>query len=184
MKILVFVLSFLMTGILCADESTACLLKYYDEYTANRLALFEQAGIVYKAKYARKYKVYAPVLESHALFAKVNRYVFHYLVKNDIGRLKLRHGFTNSVPPWIRDACTGKKCINALYVELTRFPEFVELYSRWEKAEERSAAAYKDSGITQAGKIYLNLLGEESVLPYAIKDMSYYGLKVTQLICE
>ena len=101
MKALVFLLSLFIAGIACADESTACLLKYYDEYTTNRIELFEKAGIAYKAKYPRIYKVYAPVLKSHLLFAKTNQFVFHYLVRNNIDRLKLRHGFTNSVPPWM-----------------------------------------------------------------------------------
>ena len=140
--------------------------------------------VVYEQKHPKVYEVYEPVLTKHALFAKINQYVFHYFAEKDPNKLMLRNGFTNAVPNWIDDACAGRECINALYVKLTKFPEFDTLYTQWDKVRKQTKKAYKQKEIAQAGRIYFELLGEKDVLPHAIKDMRYYDFKVTKLTCE
>ncbi len=167
-----------------ADEGNTCLLKHYDEYIENRITLFEKVDIVYKATYPKIYKVYKPVLTGHRLFAKINQFVFHHFVEHDIRKLKLRHGFINAAPNWIKDACNGRDCINALYVKLTKLPGFNALYTQWSEARKQIKKSYAQKEIAQAGSTYFKLLGEKSVLPYALKDMRYYGLKVDKLVCE
>ena len=96
----------------------------------------------------------------------------------------MRHGIINAVPHWIKEACNGHDCINALYVKLVKFPEFDALYNQWDKVRQQSKHSYREKDIVQAGKIYFELLGEKDVLPYALKDMRYYGVKVNKLDCE
>ena len=184
MKTTIALLLILFASIAFADEGKACLLKHYDEYTDNRVALFEKVHVVYKQKYPKVYEVYEPVLRGHALFAKIDQYVFHYFAEKDISKLKLRHGFINAVPNWIDDACNGRDCVNALYVNLMEYPAFAALYEQWDKARKQSKESYKQKGIARAGSIYFKLLGEKDVLPHAIKDMRYYGLKVNKLVCK
>jgi len=140
--------------------------------------------VVYEQKHPKIYKVYGPILTGHALFAKINQYVFHYFAEKDISKLKLRHGFINAVPNWIKDACNGRDCVNALYVKLEKLPEFDELYTQWDKVRKETKESYKQKEIANAGRIYFQLLGEKRVLPHAIKDMRYYGLKVNKLVCD
>jgi len=184
LKTAITLLLILFASTVSADEDNACLLKHFDEFTDNRVTLFEKVHVVYKQKHPKIYQVYGPVLTGHALFAKINRYVFHYFVQKDINKLKLRHGFTNVVPNWIDDACAGRDCINALYVKLAKFPEFDALYTQWDKVRKQTKEAYKQKEIAQAGRIYFELLGEKGVLPHAIKDMRYYNFKANKLTCE
>lgn len=148
------------------------------------MTLFKEVHVVYEQKYPKVYKVYGPVLTEHALFARINQYVFHYFVENDINKLRLRNGFTNVVPNWIKDACAGRDCVNALYMQLVKFPEFDELYTEWDKVRNQTKESYKQKEIAQAGRIYFELLGERSVLPHAIKDMRYYDFNVNKMACE
>jgi len=174
----------LFANIASASEGKACLLKHYDEYIENRITLFEKVDVAYKAKHPKIYKVYKPVLTGHKFFAKINQFVFHYFFEKDFSKLKLRHGFINAAPNWIEDACNGRDCINALYVKLTKLPGFNELYTQWSEARKQTKKSYAQKDIAQAGSIYFKLLGEKSVLPHALKDMRYYGLKVNKLVCE
>lgn len=183
LKISFAILLIVFAGIASADDKTACLLKHYDEYSNNRVTLFEKVQVVYEQKHPKVYEIYGPVLRGHALFAKIDQYVFHYFAEKDISRLKLRHGITNAVPNWIKDACNGRDCVNALHMKLIEFPEFDALYTQWNKLRKQTNSSYKQKEIAQAGKMYFELLGEKSILPHALKDMRYYGLKVNKLIC-
>ena len=174
----------LFSNFIAADEKTACLIKHYDEYSNNRIALFEKMHVVYAKKHPKVYIVYAPILTGHGLFAQIDQFVFRHFAENNISKLKLRHGFTNATPNWIKDACRGRDCTNALYVKLLKLPEFKALYTQWDKARKEVKASYKQKGIAQAGRYYFELLGEKSTLPHARKDMSYYSIKTDQLVCD
>ena len=178
------ILLILFSSFISASESKACLLKHYDEYIENRITLFEKMHVVYAEKYPNVYKVYGPILTGHALFERINKLVFHHFAEHDINKLKLRHVFINAVPNWIKDACNGRDCINQLYVKLTKLPEFDELYTQWDKSRKQIKSSYKQKEIAHAGRIYFELLGEKAVLPHAVKDMRYYGIKVNKLVCE
>ncbi len=167
-----------------ANDKVACLIKHYDEYSNNRVALFEKMHLVYARKHPKTYTIYAPTLTGHRLFAQIDQFVFRHFAENDISKLRLRHGFTNATPNWIKDACKGRDCTNALYVKLLKFPEFNALYTQWNKARKEIKESYKQKGIAQAGRYYFDLLGEKSVLPHALKDMQYYNIKVPTLVCD
>ncbi len=184
LKITITLLLLLFASVTSADEGIACLLKHYDEYIENRITLFEKVDVVYKAKYPKIYKVYKPVLAGQRLFEKINQLVFHHFIEHDISKLKLRHGFINATPNWIKDACNGRDCVNALHVKLTKLPGFNTLYAQWSIARKQTKKSYAQKGIAQAGSTYFKLLGEKDVLPHALKDMRYYGLKVDKLVCE
>jgi len=139
---------------------------------------------VYEQKHPKIYKVYAPVLTGHALFAKIDQFVFHYFAEKEIGKLRLRHGFINAVPNWIKDACSGRDCINALHVKLAKLPEFNALYTQWDRFRKLTKESYKQKEIAQAGKFYFELLGDKNILPHALKDMQYYNIKVGKLMCD
>jgi hypothetical protein len=47
LKTFIALLLFMLSSIAYADDKTACLLKYYDEYTTNRVALFEEMQPIY-----------------------------------------------------------------------------------------------------------------------------------------
>jgi len=174
----------LFSNFVSANENVACLIKHYDEYSDNRIALFKNMHRVYAQKHPETYKVYAPVLSRHALFARIDQFVFRHFAERDIRKLKLRHGFTNATPNWIKDACRGHDCTNALYLKLAALPEFDTLYTEWDSARKEAKASYKQKAIAQAGRLYFELLGEKSVLPHALKDMQYYDIKVPGLVCD
>ncbi len=174
----------LLSGPAAANGEVACLVKHYDEYSENRVALFEKMHRVYARKYPETYTVYASTLTGHRLFAQIDQFVFRYFAEHDLRKLKLRHGFTNATPNWIRDACKGRDCTNALYRKLSAFPEFNALYAAWEQARKETEASYRQKEIAEAGKRYFELLGEPSTLPHALKDMGYYRIRTDRLTCN
>jgi len=181
MKVIIFLLFILLSGNAHSNDVSTCLMEQYDKYATNRIALFAKARVLYKSKFTAEYTVYGPILIAHALFTRINQYVFHYFMQRDISKLKLNHGITNSVPNWVKDACSGRNCVNRLHIKLSKSPQFDKLYSQWSRSRKKTKEAYHQKKITQAGKLYFQLLKDDAVRPHAIKDMAFYGVKVSQL---